>query len=91
MVAAVQAFVLRHLLFGDSKTPTDAKDGWKAPGKKEQKQAVCYAIANIIWGCASSKVGTGGSFGKVNKHRNHFAKRNEANTLQRQKSELALQ
>ena len=30
---------------------------------------MCYAIASIIWGCASSKVGTGDSYGKVTMNR----------------------
>ncbi|GMH99785.1 hypothetical protein TrST_g1782 [Triparma strigata] len=77
VVAAVQAYVLRHMLFGeatellsgDAATISDAKEDWKTPGKKEQKQAVCYAVAKMIWGSSMSKVGTGDKFGKIAKNR----------------------
>ncbi|GMH59338.1 hypothetical protein TL16_g02808 [Triparma laevis f. inornata] len=77
VVAAVQAYVFRHMLFGeanellsgDAAVISDAKENWKTPGKKEQKQAVCYAVAKMIWGSAVSKVGTGDKFGKVSKNR----------------------
>lgn len=69
VVAAVQAFVLRFLLFGAVEnietTIIDAKEGWRKPSKKEQKAAVVNAVARMIWGCSVSGVGTGEDYCKV--------------------------
>ncbi|GMI50311.1 hypothetical protein TeGR_g10508 [Tetraparma gracilis] len=69
-IAAVQAFVLRQMLFGSAETPAALSgDDWKNPGKGDQKKAVCTALAHIIWNCATSLVGEGEGFGKVKKQR----------------------
>ena len=69
-IAAVQSFILRHLLFGTVATAIkDATSKWKEPTKKEQKNAVATAISRMIWLAATSKVGTGDQFQKIAKPR----------------------
>ena len=70
-VAAVQAFVLRSMLFNDDDGSkiSDAQGDWKTPNKKAQRKAVINALAKIIWGCSISKTGKGDKFCKITKNR----------------------
>ncbi len=69
-VAAVQAYVLRHILYGSENPPLqEAPQSFKEPDKKAQKTAVATALARMIYACSISKTGSANDFGKITKSR----------------------
>ncbi|XP_076326595.1 putative ubiquitin carboxyl-terminal hydrolase MINDY-4 isoform X1 [Tachypleus tridentatus] len=53
VVAAVQAYVVLHLVYGDK--PSCLKDGRLRPSKRERNHALALAIASILWKAGEKK------------------------------------
>ncbi|XP_013775381.1 probable ubiquitin carboxyl-terminal hydrolase MINDY-4 [Limulus polyphemus] len=53
VVAAVQAYVILHLVFGDK--PSCLKDGRLRPSRRERNRALALAIASILWKAGEKK------------------------------------